>query len=89
MDAIPRLDVPDECRQDVDGDGSRLLATVVVNDVPLHLEAVAVRNDGELFGWVGSAELDAAYVAAGVDGGWETARIHQRDYVLHAAPHAA
>jgi hypothetical protein len=81
--------VPNELWQDVDGDGSRLLATLIVNNVPLHLEAVAVRRDGELFGWLSSPELDAAYADGGVDGGWQTAWIDEREYVLHAVPHAA
>jgi hypothetical protein len=89
MDAIPRIDVPDDAWDDVEGDGSRLLATVIVNDVSLHMEAVAVRGDGGLFGWIDAPELDAAYIATGADGGWETALIDGRHYVLHAVPYAA
>jgi hypothetical protein len=89
VDTVPRVEVPNELWQDVDGDGSRLLATLIVNNVPLHLEAVVVRRDGELFGWLSSPELDAAYADSGVDGGWQTVRIGERDYVLHAVPYAA
>jgi hypothetical protein len=88
MDAVPRLVVPAELWRDTVGDGSRLLATVIINDVPVHLEAVVVRADVGLFAWECSPELDAAH-AAGVDGGWATARIGERDYVFHAVPHAA
>ena len=72
-----------------EADRSRLITTLTVNGVQLHLEAIEVRIDQ---GWIQRAcdESDQAlasiHAAVGAGGHWETLEIAGRDYVVIATP---
>lgn len=85
----PSVSIPSDCWTDVEGDGSRLLATIDVNHCSLHLEAFAVERDAGIQAWATNVEeLSAIYAASGADGGWQTVPINGREYVLIATPYS-
>lgn len=70
-------------------DGSRLRTTLVVNGVPLHLEAIAVEvGEGGVQDASNRSDESLALVhgAVGANGHWQTLEINGRDYVLIATP---
>jgi hypothetical protein len=70
-------------------DRFRLKTTLVVNGLPLHLEAIAVR-DGEQglqeANDPSDESLALVHEAVGAHGQWQTLEIDGRDYVLIATP---
>lgn len=71
-----------------DDPSGSLLATVIINGVDMHLEAIAVEKVGDL--QVPVADLqdvyDKFYDAAGADGNFQTVTINGRDYALFSSP---
>jgi hypothetical protein len=70
---------------------NRLLTTLVVNGVSLHLEAWAVRRDRsgvQYFACDPARECeDRIYEAVAADGGFSTLRIRRRAYAIIATPY--
>jgi len=68
----------------------RLLATIYVLGVPMHLEAYEI-EEAELGGWwkakVYDEDLSTIFRVVGGDGAWQTAVIGGRQYALIATPH--
>lgn len=81
--------VADDAWQTVE-DGAWLLATIAVNGVELHLEAIEVTLEGSLqVGVLGMGDsFDRWSVAADNDGPFQTVEIMGRHYVLFASPYS-
>ena len=86
----PSVEIPASAWQPAAEDGSRLITTVVVNGLPLHLEAIEVSTDeyGIQRG-CGDADESLATIheVVGAEGHWQTVTIGGRDYVLIASPY--
>jgi hypothetical protein len=70
-------------------DRSRLLTTIQIGPVKLHLEAyLAEESDTSIQEFAGDFgdTADKVYDAIGADGAWETVVIEGREYVLIATP---
>lgn len=71
------------------GDKSRLLGTIRLGDVDLHVEAYESTIDDEgvqQFRGSYGESADEVYAAIGCSGAWYTATIEGREYVLIATP---
>jgi hypothetical protein len=83
------LEIPASAWRAVTVDGSRLMATLVVNGLPLHLEAIEVEVDESRIQRASDESddsLELVHMAAGADGHWQTLEIDGREYVLMATP---
>jgi hypothetical protein len=86
---VGTLAIAPEQWNDVEGDGSRLVAIVVINGVSLHLEALEVQAGADGVQRVVSPILEDGFLAftqTATDGPFETATINGRAYVLIAFP---
>jgi hypothetical protein len=75
-----------------DDPGSRLVSEVTptINGIPMHLEAIAVRDERGTQVADNEADteaLDRLFVAFGPDGAWLPTEINGRSYALFLEPH--
>ena len=84
----------DPCSCGADHTRARLLATIEINGTPFHVEGVAVVRDVAR-GSIQSAfccdweELIERHTLAFMpDGGWQTVRLFEHEYVLLIEPHS-
>jgi hypothetical protein len=84
-----RVEIPASAWRPAEADRSRLITTLTLNGVQLHLEAIEVMT-GEGRIQRASDESDQAlasiHEAVGADGHWEMLEIAGRDYVVIATP---
>lgn len=77
---------------DEDDPTSRLLGGAWVGGMPFHVTAIAVKDDEFSLQEAVTQEDDEVLALLAVafqpDGGWQTARINERDYVLFFEPHS-
>jgi len=86
---VGTLVIAPEQWNDAEGDGSRLVAILVINGVSLHLEALEVRAETDGVQRVVNPLLEDDFLAltqTATDGPFETAAINGRAYVLIAFP---
>lgn len=80
--------IPDDAWQDTEGDGTRLLATLVINGTSHHLEAIRV-TEGDSEQRATNPIFDDALTALyafGGDGAFETTGIGDAAYVIAVTP---
>ncbi|HEY1292853.1 MAG TPA: hypothetical protein VGJ60_07240 [Chloroflexota bacterium] len=89
-----QITIPDDAWEPNDGladPRSRLLATISINDCPMHLEAWEVRVNEEGIQEPTAIEDDGdfwnLYAAVGADGHFQTVEIGGREYILVASPY--
>ncbi len=96
IDDEPEVTIPDDAWQalpsSVDDGQSFLIATLWVNGTPLHIEAHAVRNEGEgglTMQVDGGEDSDFEKLHAAFDGQgpMQTTTIRGREYVIFAHPY--
>jgi hypothetical protein len=86
---VGTLAIAPEQWNDAEGDGSRLVAILVINGVSLHLEALAVQAGSDGGQHVVNPLLEGDFLAltqTATDGPFETAAINGGAYVLIAFP---
>jgi hypothetical protein len=83
------LSIPDEAweDQDLEYPRNRLITTLYVNGVPMHLEAWAVEGSPQTHP-IYPDDLDHLAAAVEPGGPWVTWKIGDREYILVASPHA-
>jgi hypothetical protein len=82
------LSIPDDAWQNTEGDGTRLLATLIINGTYHHLEAIGVTegdNEQRAINPIFDDALTALY-AVGGDGAFETTIIADMAYVIAVTP---
>ena len=82
------LTIPDDAWWDTVGDGSRLLAILIINGTFHHLDAIRVtERAGEQRAWNDASDdaLDALYQFGG-EGAFETTTIRGGEYVIAVTP---
>jgi hypothetical protein len=82
------LSIPDDAWQDTEGDGTRLLATLVINGTYHHLEAIRVTEGDSEQRAINPVfeEVRSALYAFGGDGAFETTGIGDVAYVIAVTP---
>ena len=82
------LSIPDHAWQDTEGDGTRLLATLVINGTYHHLEAIGVTERDSEQRAINPMFEDAltALYAFGGDGAFETTVAGDVAYVIAVTP---